>query len=221
VRDQLVADHLPRIGNARAGAPRADLARRASDLGLEAQAKFQMGEARYSLGEFEQAAELLERALELRVKEARPIQHSVAPLEVSARRWRSQALAELGRFDEAASLAREAIELAPGRNHPYALANAINAWGFLCERQGNLPAAFTLLEEGLQFSRTLGFQVFVTTLGTLLAEGWAQTGRAADAQALLDEMPPLRRLSESVEDGGLLSFGASQPFRFRARKPRP
>jgi class 3 adenylate cyclase/tetratricopeptide (TPR) repeat protein len=182
----LMRQHQQTLELARRGL---DLARRASDLGLEAQAYFQMGEARYSLGEFEQAAELLERALELRVEEFRPIQHSVAPLEVTARRWRSQALAELGRFDTAASLAREAIELARARNHPYALANAINAWGFLCERQGNFPAAIPLLEEGLQLSRTLGFQVFVTTLGTLLAEGWAQTGRSAEAQALLDEVP--------------------------------
>jgi tetratricopeptide (TPR) repeat protein len=167
-----------------------DLARRASDLRLEAMASFYMGEARYALGEFEQAADLLKLALDLRATDPAPIQGATAPLAVVARRWRSQALVELGRFDEASDLAREAIELARARNHPYALANAINAWGFLCKRRGTFPAAIPLLEEGLRLSRNLGFQVFVTALGTLLAEAWAEVGRPADAQALLDEVPP-------------------------------
>ena len=166
-----------------------ELIRGASELGLEALAHFQMGEARYSRGEYEQAAELLDRALELRAKDPHPPRHLVAPLEVTARRWRSQALVELGRFEVAARLAREAMEIARARNHPYALANAMNAWGFLCRRQGNFAAAIPVLEEGLHLSRTLGFQDFVMTLGALLAEVLAETGRTGEAQALLDEDP--------------------------------
>jgi tetratricopeptide (TPR) repeat protein len=113
---------------------------------------------------------------------------------VTVRRWRAQALAELGRFDEAAPLAREAIEIARTRNHPYALANAINSWGLLCVRQGNFERAIPLLEEGLQVSRTLGFQGFVPVLGDLLAEARAQIGCLAEAQVLLDEVPASHRV---------------------------
>ena len=102
-------------------------------------------------------------------------------------------MAELGRFEEAARLAREAIEYARARNHPYALANAISGWGLVCARQGEFQGAIPLLEEGLQFSRILGFQSFVPTIGNLLVEAWAQVGRLADAHALLDEVPALPR----------------------------
>jgi class 3 adenylate cyclase/tetratricopeptide (TPR) repeat protein len=165
------------------------LARRASDLDEEASAMFNLGEARYSLGEFEQAAELLGRALSLDVQ----WREGAAPLEVVARRWRAQSLAELGRFDEAASLARGAIEIARARNHPYALANGISVWGIVCARQGNFEGAIPLLEEGLQFSRTLGFRAFVPTIGNLLAEARAQIGRRAEAQTILDEVPAFPR----------------------------
>jgi hypothetical protein len=81
------------------------------------------------------------------------------------------------------------MEIARARNHPYALANAMNAWGFLCRRQGIFAAAIPVLEEGLRLSRTLGFRSFVRTLGALLAEVLAETGRTGEAQALLDEDP--------------------------------
>jgi class 3 adenylate cyclase/tetratricopeptide (TPR) repeat protein len=165
------------------------LARRASDLDQEASATFNLGEARYALGEFEQAAELLGRALSIDVG----WREGAAPREVVARRWRAQSLAELGRFEEAASLAREAVEIARAMNHPYALANGISVWGIICARQGNFLGAIPLLEEGLQFSRTLGFQAFVPTIGNLLAEARAQIGCPAEAQAILDEVPAMPR----------------------------
>jgi len=164
------------------------LAHQAADLEEETFANFNMGEAQYSLGEFEQAAELLGRALDFPVSQDR-----AAPLEVTARRWRAQALAELGRFDEAASLARDAIGIARARNHPYALANGITVWGFVCARRGTFQDAIPLLEEGLRFSRTLGFRSFVPTIGNLLAEALAQTGRSAEAQVLLEEVPGSRQ----------------------------
>jgi tetratricopeptide (TPR) repeat protein len=168
------------------------LSRQASDLEEEASASFNMGEARLSLGEFAQAATLLGRALDLGV-DTHSRESRAAPLEVVARRWRAQALAELGRFDEATSLAREAIAIARAKNHPYALVNGISVWGILCARQGNFHDAIPLLEEGLQFSRTLGFQAFVPTIGNLLAEARAQIGRPAEAQAILDEVPAYPR----------------------------
>jgi class 3 adenylate cyclase/tetratricopeptide (TPR) repeat protein len=167
------------------------LARRASDLNAEVSAMFNLGQVRYALGEFEQAAEHLGRALDLSVDTR--VRDFAAPLEVVARRWRAQSLSELGRFDEAASLAREAIAIARARNHPYALANGISAWGIICARQGNFQAAIPLLEEGLQSSRTLGFQYFVLTIGNLLAEARAQIGLPAEAQAILDEVPAFGR----------------------------
>jgi class 3 adenylate cyclase/tetratricopeptide (TPR) repeat protein len=171
------------------------LARRASNLDEEVSATFNLGEVRYSLGEFEQAAELLGRALgrALDLSGNAQLRDWAAPLEVVARRWRAQSLAELGRFDEAASLAREAIEIARARNHPYALANAISVWGVICARQGNFQDAIPLLEEGLQFARTLDFQDFVPTIGNLLAEARAQIGRPTEAQAILDEVPAFPR----------------------------
>jgi tetratricopeptide (TPR) repeat protein len=161
------------------------LAHQAADLEEESFATFNMGEAQYSLGEFEQAAELLGRALGFSVQP----QGQAAPQEVTARRWRAQALAEMGRFEEAAGLARDAIGIARARNHPYALANGITGWGIVCARHGTFQDAIPLLEEGLQFSRTLGFRSFVPTIGNLLAEALAQTGRSAEAQAILEEVP--------------------------------
>jgi tetratricopeptide (TPR) repeat protein len=152
-------------------------------------AHFHMGEARYSLGEYEQAAELLDRALTLRAADPRPILHAAGRVEVVARRWRAQALAELGRFDKATTLAREAIEIARELNDPYSLANALAVWSIICARQGNFQAAIPALEEGLQLSRTLGFLGFVPTFANQLAEVRAQLGRPAEAAALLDETP--------------------------------
>jgi tetratricopeptide (TPR) repeat protein len=183
-----------------------DLARRSSDPKLEAYANFHVGEARYSLGEFEQAAGVLGRALTLLVDH--PLsEHTVAPLEVTARRWQAQALVELGRFDEAARLAREAIEIARGRNHPYALANGISAWAVLCARRGNFQSTIPLLEEALQFSRTLGFQAFVPGLGNLLAEACAHVDRSAEARTLLDQVPVSRRGNSTSRPLALLQLG--------------
>jgi class 3 adenylate cyclase/tetratricopeptide (TPR) repeat protein len=173
------------------------LARRASDRSLEASANFHMGQTRCLLGEFEVAAELEGRVLDLLVEHPerergparRPRATQIAPLEVVARVWRVHALGELGRFAEAARVAREAIEIARAANNPYALGSGISVWGRLCARQGNFDGAIPLLEEGLQFSRTLGFQTYLSSLGNLLAEARARVGRRAEAQALLDEVP--------------------------------
>jgi class 3 adenylate cyclase/tetratricopeptide (TPR) repeat protein len=164
-----------------------DLIRGGSELGLEALAHFQMGEARLGRGEFEQAAQLLDRALELRRKDPLQPRNLVGPLEVTARRWRSQALVELGRFQEAIALAREAVEIARAWNNPYALANAISALGLAVRRQGDFTAAIPILEEGFRLSRTLGFQSFVNALGMILGEALAEIGRTDDAQALLEK----------------------------------
>jgi class 3 adenylate cyclase/tetratricopeptide (TPR) repeat protein len=167
-----------------------NLARGASQVGLEAEANFLMGEARGALGELEVSADLLKRAVELCAEGPRQDdRHAPVPYEIPARRWLSQALVELGRFEEAAGVANKTVESARASNNPYALANAISAWGFVCARRGDLPAAIPLLEEGLRLARTLGFRNFATALGGLLAEALAQTARSADAEALLDELP--------------------------------
>jgi class 3 adenylate cyclase/tetratricopeptide (TPR) repeat protein len=165
-----------------------DLIRGTSETGLEAAAYFQMGEAHHSLGDFERAAELLSTAVALRDRDARPVPHLVVGPELIARRWWAQSLAELGRFDEAAVLAREAIEMSRERNNPYALANALTVWGFVCARQGRFHDALPALEEGLQTCRTLEFRDFVPTIGNLLAEALVEVGRLEEARALLDEI---------------------------------
>jgi tetratricopeptide (TPR) repeat protein len=85
--------------------------------------------------------------------------------------------------------------MARAGNDPYALANGISAWAIVCARQGAFQDAIPLLEEGLQFSRTLGFQNFVPTIGNVLAEARAQVGRFAETEALLDGLPRGRNLS--------------------------
>jgi tetratricopeptide (TPR) repeat protein len=97
----------------------------------------------------------------------------------------------LGHLDRA-GLAAEALE-GDAQRARVAGHRAHTHWGILCARQGDFRGAIPLLEEGLQFSRTLGFQAFVPTIGNLLAEAQAQVGRFAEAQALLDEVPTLSR----------------------------
>jgi class 3 adenylate cyclase/tetratricopeptide (TPR) repeat protein len=185
-----------------------DLLRGTSELRLEAMAYVLIGQARYSLGQSALAAELLGRGLTLAAEDPRPIPHSVVPTEIFGARWRAQALAELGRFDEAADLAREAIEGARALNHPYALANALSAWGMVCARQGRYEAAMPALEEGLQLSRTLGFSGFVPTFANQLAEARVHLGRSAEAEAVLDETPS-RILPTFVHPLTLLLLGRS------------
>src|SRR5262249_14078093 len=120
------------------------------DLALQVQAHFSLGQVYYSLGNYRQAIDLLQRNVAALTGELRDEQFGGTDLPyVNARSWLVRCLTELGAFTEGMALGDEAIQIAEAVDTPFIRSEAYGPVGLLYLCQGNLPKAIPLLERGL------------------------------------------------------------------------
>jgi len=95
-------------------------------------------------------------------------------------------LAELGAFAEGQAHGEAALRLAEAAEHPYGLAQACAAVGYVYLRQGALPQAIRVLERGGVFSEAVHLPLITRICTARLGAAYALAGRMSEALPLLE-----------------------------------
>jgi class 3 adenylate cyclase/tetratricopeptide (TPR) repeat protein len=188
----LTGDHGRAI---EAGQRALDFAADLADPSPRIMACFVLGEARYSLGEYEQSIAWMRKVLDLLRGDLS--HHHTGYTAVTTRRWLVQALAEIGEFDQAATFGEDGRQMAQGLDHPYSLVSILCGVGHLFARRGDFRRAIPVLEQSLELSRSLKFHRFVLILESLLGLSYAHAGRHAEAVTVAKRAQPLSPLAAS------------------------
>ncbi len=177
-----------------------------SDLGLQVDIRWTLGQALTSLGDFRRALTLLERNVEVLGGDTTYRARSHTLHGVLARTWVAMCLADLGEFNRALTVAEEGARVA------LALDTATNrlsasfgrAWPRLL--RGDHAEALPVLERGLALTRDLNilqwFPVFAATLGYASA----LAGRVPEGLALIEEALRVGERNNRMGHGRWLSF---------------
>ena len=151
-----------------------------------------IGEVYGSLGVYDRAATLLERALALRRATLGPEHRDTAQsMEALAEAYR-----ELARYDDAESMHREALAIKRRvGDSPSSIAASLNDLGLTLSERGKHGEAEPLLREAIDIWRRLGSgaQGDVAVGLNNLAQSLRQQGRLDEAASALDEAIAIRR----------------------------
>jgi len=155
------------------------------DRSIEVVATSFLGMARIAVGEFSDAAALLERnvALEGDLRYERfgaPVVQSA----LSGARL-AEALSQLGRFDEAIRHAEAAVQIAEAVDHPFTLFWGLFDLGVTHLRRGDSRRATRMLERCHDLCRTWQFVVATPIVAATLGAAYALAGRADEALPLV------------------------------------
>jgi len=171
-----------------AGRHALETAPRLNDSATFLNAVFALGQAYWYRGDLREAEAVLVRGLplvrgELRVKR----NGTTGTASVLHLVCLSKTYALGGQFQEAAALAAEAIAVADDTRQPYDLAYSRVAEGFHHFMRGDHDSAVAALEQGLEFSRSGGIALLVSSVARYLGRSYAVVGRRDHAHALLAE----------------------------------
>jgi predicted ATPase/class 3 adenylate cyclase len=156
------------------------------ELGIAA--NFRLGQALHSLGEYSQAAQVLERNVALLEGDLRREMFRLSALpSVFSRAWLGLCLMEQGKLEQASAHAKEAVAIAQGENHSFSLVIAQIATGILFGRRGDYPEAICFLERALAASRASDIPVLLPLAGAPLGWVYAQAGRHEEGVRLLQD----------------------------------
>jgi class 3 adenylate cyclase/tetratricopeptide (TPR) repeat protein len=188
------ADHA---GAMAAGQQALAIATELGDLALQVEAFYRLAPAYYAIGDFERAAELWRRTVEMlepsTVRTARPYL-------IYSRAWLALVLSALGQFAEGRRHGEEALRLATGESHGVALIVTHACLGFLYLEKGDLEAAIRVLDQGLALCRAADNWDWGRGIAASLGYASALAGRLAEGRTLLKEA-----LREGIRTGALYS----------------
>jgi predicted ATPase/class 3 adenylate cyclase len=156
------------------------------DFALLVATRFFLGNAYSRLGGYnEAAAHLLRNVGALNHN----LEHEHFGVAGPAAAWSRNSLvwcyAEVGKFAEGMAQGQEALRIARDANHSYALAGTYLHLGYLCVRQGNLPAAIDHLEQGLDIANNHELPFFALRLRASLGHAYVLCNRLPEAESLL------------------------------------
>jgi tetratricopeptide (TPR) repeat protein len=157
------------------------------DLALTVAASFHLGGAHWRRGDYQEAAQVLGRTLEILAQRPEGERLGLAaPPSILVRVWLALVLAELGQFHDAVRHAAEAVRIAQDTRRDLDLTYAYSAQGVAYLRQGDLVRAIPPLERGLPRGRA-AFPALVHELAGPLGCAYALSKRVAEALPLLME----------------------------------
>ncbi|MBI3030616.1 MAG: AAA family ATPase [Candidatus Rokubacteria bacterium] len=161
------------------------------DLPLEATASYYLGQAYQGLGDYRRAAEALRwnvKALEaVPVADRLDRSRRLGRLFIVSRQWLVLTLLELGEFAEALPLAEDNERLADKLQQAELGIGVGFASGLLHIRRGEPQRVVSMLERGLELSRTADFPVAAPLIAAHLAHAYTLLGRVGEAINLLEE----------------------------------
>jgi len=159
-----------------------------ADEDMRLVARFRVGQALHSLGEYSQAIEALQTCMEgippARLGERFGLQ---LLLSVGARTWLVWCLAEVGDFGGGFRLGEEAMRIADESDHPLSRIVARHGLGFLRLRHGEFADAARVLEQGLELCRAASVVSWRPRLEAALGYAYAFQDRLDEARRLLEE----------------------------------
>ena len=193
---------LGRSSEARAAAKEAlEVGTQADDLPLEVGARFYLGCAHITAGDYREAEELfatISRSLDNELKRDRcglPFVPSVV-----ARSWLVWSLAERGEFDQGFVYAQEAIEIAEDVGHPFNLAHIYYDLGYFYGVKGELDEAVAALDKANTFVREWNLTYLSPFIMGFFGHVCALSGRIEEGVTLL------RKATADYESMGLGLF---------------
>ena len=180
---------LGRFKEARAAATEAlDASKDASDLPLEVGARFYLGCAHITAGNYVEAEELftiISRSLVGELERDRcglPFVPAVV-----ARSWLVWSLAERGEFDNGKVHAQEALDIAEAVGHPFNLAHIYYDLGYFYGVKGELDQAVEALDKALALVREWNLTYLSPFIMGFFGHVCALSGRVEEGTALLKQ----------------------------------
>jgi predicted ATPase/DNA-binding winged helix-turn-helix (wHTH) protein len=159
------------------------------DISLQATAHAMVGEIYlWSLSDYQRAAEVYSRHVEPVQGALRRERFGVAAVPaVVVYANLAVCFAELGAFAEGRVYGGETLRLAEAAEHPYSLAVAYVGVGHYYLRQGALPQAIRMLEQGLALCDAMHFSLTLRLCKVRLGAAYALAGRVSEALPLLEQ----------------------------------
>jgi tetratricopeptide (TPR) repeat protein len=164
------------------------IAAQVGDVEAQVLAHTFLGLARFGQGDYRAAVELARHNVALLRGDLVRERFGMAVLPaVYSRTVLVWSLAELGEFADGLAVGQENARIAAAAEHPYSIVFSRFGLGTLHLRQGDLPRAMAELESGLALCRSADIRAPLLNVITPLCSAYAQSGRIADARALVVE----------------------------------
>ena len=169
---------------------------------LKLRARDLLARLHHDRGDYRQAVVTLREFLSaVETAGASSIASGATPLVVNTTAYLVWSLAELGEFAEATQRAQESLSRAKALENPIGLIMACMGAGLVDLRQGNAPAAISVLEHGLKVCHTFGFTALVFHgIAASLGAAYALVNRTADAIPLLSKVADQAASMKLVSD---------------------
>jgi class 3 adenylate cyclase/tetratricopeptide (TPR) repeat protein len=174
-----------------------ELAAALGESALQMEASLYLGQVYLSIGNFDQAAELLQRNVEAADRESGT---PSTDMRIESRAWLARTLGQLGAFAEGQRHGEEALRLATLEGRGFALSVAHGCLGHLYLAKGNLEHAIRVFDQGLALCRASGNRTWLRVTAAGLGSAYTLQGRLAEGRALLEEA-----ISEGTRTGALLN----------------
>jgi class 3 adenylate cyclase/tetratricopeptide (TPR) repeat protein len=169
------------------GEQAAALAAEMGDGPAEALARFHLGQAHASRGDYRRAVACQRRTIALLAGSDERAVPGPSPALGLSRLWLVWGLAELGEFDEAIPLGEEAVAAAAAGRSALDQITTRLGLGLAWLRLGELEQAAATLEQALAESRLAGLPVWQPAIASPLGYAYALAGRTAEAVPLLEQ----------------------------------
>ena len=156
------------------------------DFTLEIIAKYRLGQAYYSLGDYRQGVEVLQQTVASLTGDQLRQRFGLTTLpSVLFRDCLLRCLAELGEFAEGIPRGEEAVRIAESVEVSIDVVSASFGTGLLHLRQGRLQSAITLTERALRLCES-HVPAWIPLIAGVLGSAYALSGRVAEALPLLE-----------------------------------
>jgi predicted ATPase/class 3 adenylate cyclase len=157
----------------------------AEHLDLHIVAHYFLGAAYHSVGQYDQAVSVLQRALRLIGNRKHETFGTTGIVSVICQHWLVRCFAQLGEFAEAQPYKEQAIRTAAECGHPYSIVYASYGAGILYHIQGEFEKAVSMLERGLDVCRSADIPVLYPLIAASLGSAYAFVGHTDQALGFL------------------------------------
>jgi tetratricopeptide (TPR) repeat protein len=189
-----------------------------NDFALQVATYTWFGQALYGRGEYRRAATFFKKNVEALVGSRLTDRFGAPqPRSIHSRTCLVWCLAELGEFPEGIARGEEALKLAEPLDHPLSLTTACAGLGYLYLTQGELAKATSLLERGLEATRTGNSRLWLPRVAAALGMVYSLARRPREGLALLEEAVEQGVTMKMMGGHSLLLIGLGEGYRLADR----